>query len=230
MKVLKWIMSVALILAISAMGSVAEDALPVEIDIELLRETMTLEEAKERLREVDAADRGLSKSNREQAIAVLEELAEKGIPVETAYNAVVSASEADADVQELSAAKDAEELGAIKARMDVENEAEEKGLKAEDVSAAVEVLEGLIEKGVPVQKAREVVSEAVSEDRDPQALRDMLTDIPAIEEMKEEAQRQERKDKEAVMEKMREKAEERVQDRIQDRIPDREEVPVTPER
>ncbi len=162
----------------------AAEELPVEVNISMLAEEMTLAEAKKELME-DAAEAGLSNRDGKKALEVLEKLIEKGIPVTKAYEAVGFAVENGEDAGSLTDEAKIKEMAAKAAGKEIEAEAENNGLTAEEVSVAVETLDGLVEKGVPVEKARDVVKEAISEDRDPEKLKEMLTSEYAEQAKKE---------------------------------------------
>jgi len=68
----------------------AEEELPIEIDVDVLSEKMSLDAARTRLNE-DIEAVGLQKRNRIRAMQVLENLVDEGIPVNKAYEVVCDA-------------------------------------------------------------------------------------------------------------------------------------------
>lgn len=200
--------------AIMMVPALAQAALPVEIGVELLAKDMTAAEAGKLLREDAKSSRTSAKEGR-KAVEVLEALIEKGVPVTTAYGAVSAAVKRGEKTEALAGDKNVAALKKEAARGDVDEAAKAEGLKAQDVAVAVEVLEGLIERGVPVEKARDVVKEAISQDRDPQRLREMLT-AEHVERIKAEAVRGKPGD-EAIGEKMRIRHTEKVGEKIRKR-------------
>lgn len=199
----------------------AEEELPVEVDIDLLSESMNLEQAKQEIEqdlEEEGLETGMKNRRGKKALRVLESLVEKGVPVKKAYESVSEAVKKGEDVEDVDSEKNVKALKKEAAKETVEEEAEEKGLKAEDVSVAVEVLDGLIEKGIPVEKARDAVKEAISEDRDPKEIKEMLAQ-ENVERIKEQPDRK-GIDKETIGEKIRQKNRERLNKNIQEKIED----------
>ena len=89
---------------------------------------------------------------------------------------------------------------------EIEKQSKSRGLKAENAAAALDVLDELVEQGIPVEQARDAVKKAISEDRDPQELKETLTK-ERIREIKEKDKR--KKEAEIMREK---RAEERAQE------------------
>ncbi len=162
-----------LLTGLIAMPAVSLAELPVEVDIDLLTRRMTLEQAGEELRR-DAAEEGLDAEAGSRAVEVLGKLSEKGVPVNKAYETVSKAVVKGEDLGGLTEAKNVTALKKEAAQDELEEEGRREDLKAEDVAVAVNVLDDLVEKGIPVEMARDTVKEALKEDTDPRELQKML--------------------------------------------------------
>ena len=201
---MKKFLSFVVVLGLVAAPVFSQDELPVEVDIELLSEALAekldVDEAKAKLADY-GKELGLKKRDTKKAAKVMEQLVAQDVSVEKALKVVTVALDKGENVKALARKDSVERIKREEtARGEVEKNADEKGLKAEDVAEAVEVLEGLIEKGIPVEHALSVVREAISKDRDPAELKAMLTDQGA-EEMKKAMERGE-VDVDAILEKI----------------------------
>ncbi|MGM0441365.1 MAG: hypothetical protein ACQEQC_02985 [Elusimicrobiota bacterium] len=214
---LKNLLVVGLFAGLIAMPAQAQDELPVEVDIDLLSRQMTVEEAGEELaRDMNAET--LQTKDRKRAKKVLKELAQKGVPVNKAYEAVSKAVKEGEEVEGL--AKDENVAGLKKeaAKEEVKEDAEDKSLSAEDVASSVEVLDRLVEEGVPVEQARSVVREAIKGDKNPQKLQQKITERH-VNQLKEQAEKGE-PDTENIGEKKRQRNMNRISNEFLKRLED----------
>lgn len=211
----KNLLVVGLFAGLIAMPVQAQDELPVEVDIDLLSQQMTVEEAGEELdRDID--QEAVEAKDRKRAKEVLKELAQKGVPVNKAYESVSKAVKEGEEVEGL--AKDENVAGLKKeaAKEEVKEDAEDKGLSAEDVASSVEVLNRLVEEGVPVKQARSVVKEAIKGDSNPQKLQQRLTE-EHVNQLKEQAEKGE-PDTENIGEKRRQRNMNKISNEFLERI------------
>ncbi len=217
MKKFRKVICAAVVSGLLAVPALVRAELPVEIDVELLSARMTVEEAKDILRgDLKASETALESRDGQKALEVLDKLAAEGVPVGKAYEVVSEAVKEGGNVEEAASERNIGRLKREAAAEEVADEAETRGRKAEDVAAAVEVLDGLIAEGIPVEKARDVVKEAISEDRSAEELRSMLAG-ERIERARERA-REAKPDTDAMGERQRQRERGKMDEGIRDRI------------
>ncbi len=161
-----------------------EDELPVDIDMDLISETMTMDQAQARLKDDNKTYR-LKEKEADRAQEILEKLVDAGIPVNRAYEEVCEAVRTGKrkKIEEVAEEKNIERIMTRIAKEETETQLRERIEK--DIETAVEVLEKLIEKGVPVEKACNAVNKTIKEGRDRVELREML-EPGAVREMMEQ--------------------------------------------
>ncbi len=161
-----------------------EDELPVDIDMDLISETMTMDQAQARLKDDNKTYR-LKEKEADRAQEILEKLVDAGIPVNRAYEEVCEAVRTGKRkrIEEVAEEENIEGIMTRIAKEETETQLRERIEK--DIETAVEVLEKLIEKGVPVEKACNAVNKTIKEGRDRVELREML-EPGAVREMMEQ--------------------------------------------
>ncbi|GEM_PF-3273669 len=215
----KFIVLVA-VFSMAVMSSLRAE-LPVEIDVDLLAEGMNAETARSLVSET-ADEEGLSNREGQKALSVLENLIEEDVPVETAYEAVNSAVKSEDSSKELSSLGEDNAAYGLKkkaARDDVKDSAG--GLSAEEVNAAVETLERLVEEGMPVEKARNVVKDAVVREQKDRQLGEQFQKGEEGRDIKEDKI----PDREDLEELRQGERGENIREKIKDRIEEKKEGP-----
>ncbi|MFC2060956.1 hypothetical protein ACFLUV_00420 [Elusimicrobiota bacterium] len=175
-----------LIVGLAVFPVKAEDELPVEIDMQLMSETMTMEQAQSRL-QGDIKKYRLKKKEANKAQEALGKLVKEGISVNRACEEVCEAVRTRKRIEEVAEEGNIKRIKTQLAKDDIETQLRKRTEK--DIETAVEVIEELIEKGVAVEKARNAVNKTIKEGGDRVQLREML-ESDAVREMKQETIRE----------------------------------------
>ena len=184
------LMAMCFVAGLGVSPVMAEEALAVEVDVELMSETMTMKQAQSQL-QGEIKKYRLKKKEAEKVQEALGKLVKEGVSVNRACEEV---SEAVRTKERKRIGEIAEE-GNIKriktqlAKEDIESNSKKEGRAKADTDAAVEVVEELIGKGVPIEKARDAVNKIISEGGDRVKLKQMLNP-DALREMKREVVRE----------------------------------------
>ncbi|MBI4656635.1 MAG: hypothetical protein HY746_07810 [Elusimicrobia bacterium] len=145
-------------------------------DVEKLVGEFAFEEAKAELTGY-AEKMKMGKKDTEKAIKILDKLVEEGVSTERALKEVEFALEKGEDVKSLAKEEFLERIKKEEtARIEFKREAEALDIKEADIAVLVEVMEGMIEKGIDVEHARGIVEEAAGKETIPADIKNLITD------------------------------------------------------